>query len=301
MRVVFWSIWLSFGLLIILLLGSIVTIMIKTSIPETLVQPRFDVVDTIVSTSQEPIENEYVQEKIKILYGRKGYSNPKPTSEDEDYNPNITTRERKRTRRPLKIIGKDFNPYGSYTIKHPNGTLTYVFPSQKMPSSTTPTINRFGVDSNPTILIDKNVSGEPVRAYPTEQIDKIMAKHKSHFEGAFGDDMVNGDKLNQRFDTSDDIFFCDSKEVLIHPLEGISWKNSSELIVNTDNFKQGVRIETCRNEGQPCRYGDGNTVCKQLYHYRTMVVINLNEENPYKELILLPSCCKCARKSFLGY
>lgn len=194
------------------------------------------------------------------------------------------------------MIGKDFNPYGSYTIKHPNGTLTYVFPSQKISSTTTSTVS-----NNPIIVIDKEVSGKPLRAYPTEQIDNIMDKHISHFQGLFGDDMVNGDELNQRFDTSDDIYFCDSTEDLIHPSEGISFKNSSEMIINTDNYKQGVRVETCRNEGQPCRYCNENTVCKQLYHYRTLVVMNLYEQKPYKELIRLPSSCKCARKSFLGH
>ncbi|XP_065087136.1 uncharacterized protein LOC135708884 [Ochlerotatus camptorhynchus] len=298
MRIVLWSIWISSGVLILLLLGGIVTIMVQPPNSALGIQPRFDAVNTIASTTQGSIVDEDAQDVIKIVYGRKGYSNPKPTSEDEDDAPDMAVRQIKRTRRPLRIIGKDFNPYQSYTVKHRNGTLTYVFPSTDITSSTTSTSNSIGdVGINPTTVIDREGSSDPLETYPTELIDEIMNQHINSFEGAFGNDMVNGDKLNSRFDISNDQYFCDSEETLIHPAEGFTWQNSSVRIVNTKNYKQGVRIEKCRNEGKPCKFCDGNTVCKQLYHYRTLVAINLDARKPYRELIQLPSCCKCARIS----
>lgn len=296
-RTVTWSICLSSGLLMLLLLGGIVTIIVKTSDSASAIQPRFDAVDSISSTSQEPIVDEDVQEKIKIVYSRRGYSNPKPSSEDEDDAPDMV-RKWKRTRRPLRIIGKDFNPYQSYTIKHPNGTLTYVFPSPEISNPTTSTIKPFGDENNPTTVINREGSGEPLETYPTELIEHIVNEHIASFQGAFGNDTLNGDQLDARMDISNDQFFCDSEESLIHPPVGLTSKNSSVMIVNTNNYQQGVKIEKCRNEGQPCKFCDGNTVCKQLYHYRTLVAIDIFNRTLSKELIRMPSSCKCARIPF---
>lgn len=286
-----WSIWLASGLLILILLGGIVTVMVKSS------DLAYQAIPTSSPITHVPEVDEDVQEKINIVYSRRGYSNPNPTSEDEDDAPDMV-RIRTHTRRPLRRIGKDFNPYRSYTIKHPNGTLTYVFPSPEISSSTTSTIGHFEDDNNPTTVEDREGSGEPLGTYPKELVDHIVNEHRTRFEDDFGDDMLNGDKLDARFDISNDQFFCDCEEKLIHPKEGLSTKNLRVMIVNTDTFKQGVRIETCRNEGKPCRFGDENTVCKQLYHYRSLVAVNLTEQTPHNELIRLPSACKCARVTF---
>lgn len=264
--------------------------------PALVVQPRFDAVESISSTtSQRSIVDADAQAVIKILHTRKGYSNPGPSSDDEDDAQNVVVSKPKRTRRPLRLISKDFNPYQSYTFKHANGTLTYVFPTSGISSTTISATHRLGGKSNPTAVMNREVSVEPLEAYPADIIDEIMNEHIARFEGAFGNDMINGDKLNSRFHISNEQFFCDIDEMLIHPSVGYTVKNSSVHIVNTKNFKQGVRIEKCRDEGKPCKFCDENTVCKQLYHYRTLVAVNLDSRKPYKELIQLPSCCKCAR------
>lgn len=292
-RNVFWSIWLSSGLLILIILGGIVKIMVQPSESIMEAKPRFDAEDTISSTTQRPVVDEGVQEVIKMLSIRRGYSNPHPSSEEDD-SQNITRRP-KRTRRPLRLIGKDFNPHQSYTYRHSNGTLTYVFPSQNVSSTTVSSFNTFDDKSSPTTVIDRKGSEEPVATYPEDLIDGIMEKHKVNFEGAFGNDLINGDILNSRSDIPSDDFFCATEERLIHPTDGLTVKNLSVWIVNTKSHQQGVRIEKCVNEGKPCRFCDGNTVCKQMFHYRTLVTVNPNTNKPSKEFIQFPSCCKCTR------
>lgn len=220
----------------------------------TTIQPRFNADNARISTSQEQIVDEDVLEKIKILYSRKGYSNPTLSSEDEAYAGDKNIRKRKR---PLKILGKDFNPYGSYTIKHSNGTLTYVFPSPKISSPKTSTIKPFVVYTNPATLRSKRkVYDEPLEAYPSKLIDQIMDKHINSFQGAFENDSLDGDldQLKQRNDISSDTFICDSIDKMVEPEEGITKTNSSVMIVNTETRRQRVRIETCRNEGKPCMF-----------------------------------------------
>lgn len=136
--------------------------------------------------------------------------------------------------------------------------------------------------------------------YPQNLVNEIVARQEYRFVEVFGDDVVvdSGDILDKRFDTSDDEFLCSSVEKLVHPQSGYTIDNKLVMIVNTPNYIQGVRIETCRNPGGSCYRLEHmislyKTECKQLYHYRTLLAFDEVTKLPYKESFRLPSCCKC--------
>ncbi|XP_038109622.1 protein spaetzle isoform X1 [Culex quinquefasciatus] len=356
-----WALWLSSGLVIALLLFSTVMLMVtmysgvacskptdSTSEFRPLVRLR-----STTTVSDEPSDtatDEEVQQKISELFKRKGYSNPDPDPEDqllEESGSQIEARidppRRRRTRRPLQKIGKDFDASQSYVIKHANGTITYVFPKEVLKGNgnaqlvadttsedskkaaeenvvryRTPSSNSsdivFPSDSEPPtsdqVTPQKKESCSPefpicnnVDNYPHNKINDIVAKYKQQYAGVFGEDVVvpEGDALVTRFDTSNDRPLCYSVERLIHPQEGFTKDKINLTIVNTKEYKQGVRVELCSNPAQTCNELDGlmgqyRTECKQLYHYRTLLAVHPKTGELYKESFKLPSCCKCVIK-----
>lgn len=350
-----WALWLSSGLVIALLLFSTVMLMVtmysgvacskptdSTSEFRPLVRQR-----STTTVSDEPPDmatDEEVQQKISELFKRKGFSNPDPDPEDqllEESGSQIEARidppRRRRTRRPLQKIGKDFDASQSYVIKHANGTITYVFPKEVLNNngnvppfaetntadskkaaednvvtyrsrrclrgdckpSTTEQVQQLKKEScSPEFPICNNVDN-----YPHNKINDIVAKYKQQYAGVFGEDVVvpEGDALVTRFDTSNDRPLCYSVERLIHPQEGFTKDKINLTIVNTKEYKQGVRVELCSNPAQTCNELDGlmgqyRTECKQLYHYRTLLAVHPKTGELYKESFKLPSCCKCVIK-----
>lgn len=80
-----------------------------------------------------------------------------------------------------------------------------------------------------------------------------MDRQKNRYAEVFGNDVVveNGDKLAQRFDNVDEEGkpyenICDSDETVHYPRSGFNMDKKSVLIVNTKEYMQGVRVETCR-------------------------------------------------------
>lgn len=305
-RLVLWSIWLSSGLMVLLLLGAIfVTLLGEISYSSSNIQQNIDSIEpdslpNLRSIKEKKEVDDDVKEIIKQIYNRKGYSNPTPTPEDDEV---VTSKPRRK--RPLKLIGKDFDPNKSYIVKHPNGTLTYVFPNNPS-SDATSTTSTLSPEKEEKIetdnLIDRMSDTDHTQGtaeYPTDLINEVMNTHRLVFEGAFGDDLVipAGDALNARSNAFGDEFLCDSAETLVHPRSGTTRNNSTVWIVNTEDYKQGVRIETCRYKGKQCNFCEVNAICKQVYHYRTLVAVDKISGKATKEQILLPSCCKCARVS----
>lgn len=355
-----WALWLSSGLVIALLLLSTVMLMVTMYSGVACSKPtdsssefRPMVRQRSTTTESDDTMNtaidEEVQRKITELFKRKGFSNPEPDPEDqllEESGSQIEARidppRRRRTRRPLQKIGKDFDANQSYVIKHANGTITYVFPKdilngkgnpQLVPDTTaedpnktaadvvnyrTPSSNSsdivFPSDSEPPTSDQKPPAKEKESCspelpicnnldnYPHEKINDIVAKYKQQYAGVFGEDVVvpEGDALVTRFDTSNDVPLCTSVEKLIHPQEGFTKDRYNLTIVNTKEYKQGVRVELCSDSGNPCKDIEGlvpyRTECKQLYHYRTLLAVHPRTGELYKESFKLPSCCKCVMK-----
>lgn len=332
-----WALWLSSGLVIALLLFSTVMLMVTPTDSASEFRPLVRQRSTTTVTDETPdtATDEEVQQKISELFKRKGFSNPVPDPEDqllEDSGSQIEARidhpRRRRTRRPLQKIGKDFDANQSYVIKHANGTITYVFPKEVLkgkgnaqlvadtaaeePKKTVEDVVQYRKPptSDQVPPVTKKESCSPdfpicnnVENYPHEKINDIVAKYKQQYAGVFGEDVVvpEGDNLVTRFDTSSDRPLCYSVERLIHPQEGFTKDKINLTIVNTKEYKQGVRVELCSNAGQICNeleglMGQQRTECKQLYHYRTLLAVHPKTGELYKESFKLPSCCKCVIK-----
>ncbi|XP_065087131.1 uncharacterized protein spz isoform X2 [Ochlerotatus camptorhynchus] len=286
--------------------------------------------------NESSISDADVQKRIQEVFNRKGYSNPDPSPNDsQEAQPEvvavrIASQPTRRRKRPLWKIDENFDPRKSYVIKHPNGTITYVPPKDLDISGTVATGTTTTPSSTVTnVLIDKMSEAssrfvfpndlEPridktectpefpvcsnVFDYPHELINDIVGRQKDRYAEVFGNDVVveSGDKLVQRFDNVDEDgnafeYICDSEERLIHPKSGFTTDNTSVMIINTKDYMQGVRIETCRRRGEPCEKLSplfARTECKQVYHYRTLLAIDPKTNQPYKEKFKLPSCCKC--------
>lgn len=331
------NIWLSYGLVLVLLICCTITVMItptESSSAVPLIRQRSE--SNATNGNESPISDADVQKRIQEVFNRKGYSNPDPSPNDsleappEEVAVRIDSAPSRRRKRPLWKIDENFDPRKSYVIKHPNGTITYVPPKDIDLSGTVGTGTPAPpANSNATELVDKMSEAssrfvfpsdlEPridktectpdypvcnnVIDYPHELINDIVGRQKDRFAEVFGNDVVveNGDKLVQRFDNVDENgnsfeFICESEERLIHPKSGFNTDNKSIMIVNTKDYMQGVRIETCRSRGQPCEKLSplfGKTECRQIYHYRTLLAIDPKTNQPYKEKFKLPSCCKC--------
>lgn len=150
------------------------------------------------------------------------------------------------------------------------------------PSDLEPRIDR--TECTPDYPVCSNVID-----YPQELINEIVGRQKDRYAEVFGNDIVltDGDKLVQRFDVDENgnsfEFICESRERLIHPRSGFNADNKSIMIVNTNDYMQGVRIETCSTQGQPCEKLNplfGKTECRQLFHYRTLLAIDPKTNQP---------------------
>lgn len=182
----------------------------------------------------------------------------------------------------------------------------------KQPTDGSTSTSKIGVNINSMLandvelrFVSKDCSPDypictDVEDYPQQLVNEIISRQEYRFAEVFGDDVVmdSGDTLEKRFDTSDDEFLCLSEEKLVHPQSGYTIEDKLVMIVNTPNYMQGVRIETCRNPGGSCYKLEYlismyTTECKQLYHYRTLLAFDAVTKLPYKESFRLPSCCKC--------
>ncbi|XP_014604832.1 PREDICTED: uncharacterized protein LOC106787193 [Polistes canadensis] len=96
---------------------------------------------------------------------------------------------------------------------------------------------------------------------------------------------------------------CLSTEHVIYPRSAESKSKEWFVIVNQDNFKQGVRIETCSNENSQCNIMDNlpegyNTICKQKYIYRQLAAVSKNGKIDV-DMFRFPSNC-CCHVKFTG-
>lgn len=102
--------------------------------------------------------------------------------------------------------------------------------------------------------------------------------------------------VSQRFGASNDVSLCDAKDEIIYPEAGTLVNGTWSLIVNTNGFKQGLRIEKCLNPDEPSLYAENfpliyRAVCRQKYVYRLMIATD--ETRISKEWFKFPACCSC--------
>lgn len=139
--------------------------------------------------------------------------------------------------------------------------------------------------------------------YPHQTVDEIVTLHGDRYTAVFGNDILTSTGQNntmEQMKLTGSEFICTSEEKLIHPVKGFNAKNKRVTVVNTPRYQQGVRVETCSHAGRMCNTVEHatsayTTECVQIYHYRTLLAIDLRTRELYKEHIRLPSGCKCLR------
>lgn len=172
----------------------------------------------------------------------------------------------------------------------------FVFPTEDIPTSQS---------HKNTLLLPAPVCNgttfcEKVFEYPEEIINAAIQRNNSIKYLATVDAIPD---IVQRVDTTDDAPLCLSSEQVIYPKSAESKNKEWLFIVNQENFKQGVRIETCSNENSECNIVNGlaegyKTTCKQKYIYRQLAAVSNNGKiNP--EMFRFPSSC-CCHVKFIG-
>ncbi|XP_043672497.1 neurotrophin 1 [Vespula pensylvanica] len=141
---------------------------------------------------------------------------------------------------------------------------------------------------------------ERVFEYPEEIINAAIQQNNSIKYLATVDAIPD---VVQRIDATDDAPLCLSTEQVIYPKSAETKNKEWLFVINQENFKQGVRIETCSNENSECNIINGlaegyKTTCKQKYIYRQLAAVSNNGKiNP--EMFRFPSSC-CCHVKFIG-
>ncbi|KAF7394842.1 hypothetical protein HZH66_008016 [Vespula vulgaris] len=120
---------------------------------------------------------------------------------------------------------------------------------------------------------------ERVFEYPEEIINAAIQQNNSIKYLATVDAIPD---VVQRIDATDDAPLCLSTEQVIYPKSAETKNKEWLFVINQENFKQGVRIETCSNENSECNIINGlaegyKTTCKQKYIYRQLAAVSNNE------------------------
>lgn len=178
------------------------------------------------------------------------------------------------------------------------------YPLHTIPTRFQPNNNHQHFHSNPTFLPNDRdclTKNQPycltTPNYPASLIDDLIRKSSHKFESAFGSDAIELVDIGTRNNANDEEQLCDSYEEVIYPLSGEREDTSNWLIVNTNKYRQGVRVARCLNPSKPCRMTEAfpnfyRTECKQHFVYRELVAVT-PEGNTIKDKFKFPACCTC--------
>ncbi|XP_062701596.1 uncharacterized protein LOC109424643 isoform X5 [Aedes albopictus] len=331
------TIWLPYGLVLILMIFCSVTVLItptESSSAVPLIRQRTD--SNASNGNESSISDADVQKRIQEVFNRKGYSNPDPSPNDSlEAQPDkvavrIDGAPARRRKRPLWKIDENFDPRKSYVIKHPNGTITYVPPKDVDLSGTVSTTGTTATPAqgNPNELVDKMSEAStsdsdklrthnritfeyPIRSnienYPNELIDALVVQQGYADEFYSHPDDEEDDRLvfHNRMSFDDDFeALCEIIQQPDYPQEGYTVDNQLTKIVNTKKHKQRVDTERCRNKDCACLDLESQfmkTECRQISHEKTLYALNETSFKIYKAKIMIPSCCKCMVIRYKGF
>ncbi|XP_030760477.1 uncharacterized protein LOC115885648 isoform X3 [Sitophilus oryzae] len=144
-------------------------------------------------------------------------------------------------------------------------------------------------------------------SYPHEHL-KIVLTRNTIYKELFGED-ESPEVSNRIGEVDDDIYMCRATSTTIFPKQGLNRNNQWKYIINQDDrdFRQGVRIEQCKNFGLGCDIPGQNplnlfgyrTYCKQKYIYRRLLSVS-GDGMPIPDTFRIPSACCCAYKKNSG-
>nr|XP_018911175.1 PREDICTED: uncharacterized protein LOC109039908 [Bemisia tabaci] len=185
-----------------------------------------------------------------------------------------------------------------------------IFPTESSSWTTTlGTSTRFGVASfapDPKMFkscADGDTFCEDFDAYPTQQVEDLVANSIDKYQAFFGKDKVIEPSLMHKIDDLSEAQLCVSVESTVFPKVAQNEKHKPLFIVNHPSVpesQQGVRVEKCHKTGL-CQFSEHfpigyRAMCKQKYIYRRLLALNPENGEPYPDSFLLPSCCVCAVK-----
>lgn len=132
--------------------------------------------------------------------------------------------------------------------------------------------------------------------YPADHVRRLLQEHSHRYADSFVSDVVLND-VAIRVDDFDIEHLCESYEKVIYPTSGKTQDGNERYILNTDEFKQGVRVSLCRKSGQPCKMPDVypvgyKTECVQNKVYRQLLSLGTDGQ-PIKNHFEFPACCSC--------
>lgn len=132
--------------------------------------------------------------------------------------------------------------------------------------------------------------------YPVEHVRKLLQEHLDRYADIFVTDLVTTD-ITVRVDDFDIEHLCESYEKVIYPTSGKTKDGSERFILNTDEYKQGVRVSLCRKSGSSCKMAEVfpvgyKTECKQQMVYRQLLSLGTDGQ-PIKNHFEFPACCSC--------
>lgn len=149
-------------------------------------------------------------------------------------------------------------------------------------------------------ICEESTFCEEVKGYPSDFVNKVVTYDKSITNYQNTDAM---DSISQRMDVDDSESLCVSTERIVYPKAAENIHMEWQFVVNHPNFTQGVRIETCRNQGAECKMIDGfaegyATSCEQKYIYRQLTAI-ATDGSIGREFFRFPASC-CCHVQFTG-
>ncbi|CAG9857376.1 unnamed protein product [Phyllotreta striolata] len=139
---------------------------------------------------------------------------------------------------------------------------------------------------------------EEVTNYPSDKIKRIMEQSKE-FRNYLVNQVPQFDIVSRFGDNEENL--CSTITQSVFPKSAKNTRGETKLLVNVENYQQGVFIDVCANDGGACTYSDlipdGATIrCKQKYTVTRLLAIGKTDDKPILDLFELPSCCVCTHK-----
>lgn len=136
---------------------------------------------------------------------------------------------------------------------------------------------------------------EDVAEYPSHLADEIIKKNPQLRNYQNDDAVYNINGLRIGVPSTTDL--CPSHERVVYMRTAENAANEWRWILNTNNFTQGVRVETCIHEDETCRIIEGLasgyvSSCKQRYVYRQFLAMT-SDGKVVQDAFRIPASCCC--------
>ncbi|XP_018564206.1 protein spaetzle-like [Anoplophora glabripennis] len=135
---------------------------------------------------------------------------------------------------------------------------------------------------------------DEVDDYPVEKIQRILnnSELKKFFSTV---------KFENRFaETEEGDNLCATVTHTRFPKTAKNIQDKEQVIVNVDQYKQGIEFETCKEEG-PCSFAENfpnnfTPKCVQRYTVRKLMIVGKESDDTVFDYFKIPSCCVCVVK-----